>query len=493
MPPPTSPRHDPISPDVGRLDPVPELLNRARAELSASFPPKRPIRVSRAPGRLDVMGGITDYTGGLVCQGTIDRAAAVAVQARDDRQVQVFSFNEFDAHTPFTTVIPLDALSLPIERLRQEFAQPGRKWSGQLAGCLAVLHDEKLIDLRNPELRGVNIALLSNIPAGAGVSRSAAIEVAAVVNVLDHYEQFLSADGRSADPTFVPALCQRVAREVVGRSGSVVEHSAVYAGEPGDLIRMKCQPQILDGRLTLPAGVRVIGIDTGVRRNQAAKTQYARTRAAAFMGHKIILETIRKMGASAGREMIGDPMHGYLANLPLNDYKKYFRSPIPETIKGGQFLLQYGALSDKSSPIEPDVMYAVQGATDHHVFDAHRVCEFVRYIDAARTSDAAARTLNLNKAGHLMYASHISYTRDAKLGADACDTLVDLVRARESDGFYGAKITAAGSGGTVAVLCDAGNNGVANLLTAFEEKTGLKPQAFLTSTPGAWASGTALV
>ncbi|MDB5293654.1 MAG: hypothetical protein JWL69_4895, partial [Phycisphaerales bacterium] len=50
------------------MEPVPTLLSRTRAELSASFDFSRPMRVSRAPGRLDVMGGIADYTGAMVCE-----------------------------------------------------------------------------------------------------------------------------------------------------------------------------------------------------------------------------------------------------------------------------------------------------------------------------------------------------------------------------------------------------------------------------------------
>ena len=57
------------------------------------------------------MGGIADYTGSLVCELPLDRAAAVALQERDDRQVQVFSFNLFDEHKPFTLRISVDALA----------------------------------------------------------------------------------------------------------------------------------------------------------------------------------------------------------------------------------------------------------------------------------------------------------------------------------------------------------------------------------------------
>src|SRR5215212_5389757 len=134
------------------LDPVPTLLKRVRGELAADFGGGRPVRVSRAPGRLDVMGGIADYTGSMVCEMPLDRAAAVAVQEREDRQVQVFSFNLHDEHKPFTLRIPLDSLaSDSAEDLRREFNEPGRRWAAYFAGCLFVLHAQGLIDLRDPK------------------------------------------------------------------------------------------------------------------------------------------------------------------------------------------------------------------------------------------------------------------------------------------------------------------------------------------------------
>src|SRR4051812_38673470 len=170
------------------IDPVPTLLSRVRAELGADFRPDRPTRVSRAPGRLDVMGGIADYTGSLVCEATLDRAAAVALQQRTDREVQVFSFNLLDDHQPFALRISLDALANnSAEVLRREFAQPGRRWSAYLAGCLYILHESGLVDLRNPIHRGLNLALYSTVPIGAGVSSSAAIEVATMMNLADHF------------------------------------------------------------------------------------------------------------------------------------------------------------------------------------------------------------------------------------------------------------------------------------------------------------------
>src|SRR5688500_13545563 len=156
------------------LDPVPRLLSRVRTELSPDFIPGRPIRVSRAPGRLDVMGGIADYTGSLVCEMPLDRAAAVALQPRDDRDLQVFSFNLLDEHKPFTLRFRLDALRWDnLANLRREFDDPARKWAAYLLGCFAVLDHFKLL---NPAgmTHGFNLALYSTVPAGAGVSSSAA-------------------------------------------------------------------------------------------------------------------------------------------------------------------------------------------------------------------------------------------------------------------------------------------------------------------------------
>src|SRR5688572_14195304 len=190
------------------LDPVPTLLSRTRAELAASstegaFDFARPMRISRAPGRLDVMGGIADYTGSLVCEATLDRAAAVALQDREprDRELQIFSFNLLDEHVPFTFRISLDALAnATIDSLRREFAEPGRKWAGYIAGCLFVLHEQYLIDLHDPKIRGMNLALLSTVPLGTGVSSSAAIEVATMLNLIDHLKIPRGHDREIVDP-----------------------------------------------------------------------------------------------------------------------------------------------------------------------------------------------------------------------------------------------------------------------------------------------------
>jgi L-arabinokinase len=446
------------------------------------------MRVSRAPGRLDVMGGIADYTGSLVCEMPLDRAAAVAIQERGDRAVQIFSFNLLDEHKPFTFGIPLAALeSGSIDALRKEFTcDPGRRWAGYLAGCLIALNVSH--GVIRAMRQGVNIAVLSTVPLGAGVSSSAAIEVATMTGLADHL-------GVKLAPMEMAERCQWVENHVVSSPCGIMDQVTSYAGEAGRLLRMKCQPHELLGALDLPDGIRVVGINSNVK-HEVSGAAYARTRCAAFMGHRIILEAIREMGAVAGREMTGDPMGGYLANLDPDDYKALFRSKVPEVMKGRDYLDRHGPTIDPVTSVEADVEYQPRHATDHHVLEARRVRRFAEFIEAAGRLERGARKLDLDRAGHLMYASHQSYGMDAMLGAAECDVLVDLVRRFESQGLYGARITGGGSGGTVAVLCDTGERADAainRVMSEYEQKTGRKAEAFLGSSAGAMFTGSVMM
>jgi L-arabinokinase len=494
--------------DLPSLDPVPTLRARIASELAAQFDPARPIRFSRAPGRLDVMGGIADYTGSLVCEATLDRAAAVALQERSDREVQIFSFNLFDDHKPFTFRMPLAALAgSSAEALRKEFNEPGRKWAGYLAGCLFLLHENKYVNLNDANIKGLNLALYSTVPLGAGVSSSAAIEVATMMNLIHHFglspsplegegrgEGETSANPKRVSPLDLAALCQQVENRIVGAPCGIMDQVSSCCGEAGALLRMVCQPHELLHPLYFPKGVRAIGINSNVK-HSVGGGMYGRTRCAAFMGHRIILDKMREMGSAAGKSLDRDPMNGYLANLDPEDYKKYFRPYVPDYLSGSEFTARHGQTIDNATRVEPDVNYHIQHATDHHVLEALRVKRFVEFLEEASAMDLqdSDRKGVLDKAGHLMYASHLSYTNDAMLGADECDLLVKLVRAREHAGLYGAKITGGGSGGTVAVLADNSDSAdrtIAEIMTEYQKQTGKKPEAFMGSSPGAWGMGT---
>jgi len=249
--------------------------------------------------------------------------------------------------------------------------------------------------------------------------------------------------------------------------------------------------------LKLPDGVRVIGINSNVK-HSVGGGQYGITRCAAFMGHTIILSKMREIGVAAGRQLIRDPINGYLANLALDDYKQSFREYVPEFMLGKDFIAKFDTTIDTATKVDPAITYPVQHATDHHVFEASRVKNFCTHIEDATRAGRETKEggFSLDKAGHLMYASHLSYTMDAMLGADECDVLVDLVRKSEKAGLYGAKITGGGAGGTVAILANIApraDEAIAKIMCDYESQTGLKPEAFTGSSPGAWEAGTVII
>lgn len=524
---------------VLEFEPVPTLLRRVRSEALAlsSFDALRPIRLSRAPGRLDVMGGIADYTGSLVCEMPLGIGTAVALQERDDRNVRVISFNLLDAHEPFVAGISLDRLAIiTADELRSDFREPGRKWAAYVLGCLFILHEKGLVDLADPRHRGLNLAVYSTIPIGGGVSSSAALEVATMVNLVDHFGHRDQASGvrswesdserpvptpdsrlltsNPSDGLALASLCQEVENRIVGAPCGIMDQVSCHLGEAGKLLRLLCQPHKLLPPLDLPAGVKVVGLFTGVRHDVSGDA-YARTRAAAFMGHRMILQHMRRLGAEAGKTMTADPTGGYLANLAPDDYKALFRPMLPETITGREFIERYGAHNDPATTTSPEESYPIQRACDHHVLEAQRVRRFVEFIEEAeigaqsagspqpvaaspRDAEASKRTQGLRalrSAGKLMNASHRSYTEKAALGHPAAEVLVDLVRQHQSDGLYGARITGGGCGGTVAVLMDNSprpNDALSEILRAYEQH-GHRPGLLDSSSPGAACTGTILV
>ena len=205
------------------------------------------------------MGGIAEYGEALVCEATLDRAAATVLQERDDRQLQIFSFNLLDEHRPFTFGMPIDALvEQPLELLRRGLSAEGRRWAAYSAGCAFILHEQGYVDLEGPKVRGLSLALYSTVPSGAGVGSSAAMVVATMMNLRDHFHLTLD------DPTLFASLCQQVEERFVGVSGGIKDPLASCCGQQGTLLRLVCQPHEMRPPLVLPPGVRIVGINSNV-------------------------------------------------------------------------------------------------------------------------------------------------------------------------------------------------------------------------------------
>ena len=289
---------------------------------------------------------------------------------------------------------------------------------------------------------GAAILIESDVPEGKGVSSSAAIEAATM-------EAVLAAWPLRIEPRLRAVRCQQVENLIVGAPCGIMDQMASICGEAGSLMALLCQPAEFQGSIRLPDELGVWGIDSGIR-HAVTGADYGAVRVGAFMGYRILAELAGLRvtpGDREGHVRIDDPRwHGYLANVGGNAFRG-FAPNIPESLDGAAFLAQYQGTTDLVTRVDPSRRYAIRTPTAHPVHEHERVTEWAQQL----RSGPDARRL-----GALMYESHASYSA-CGLGSAGTDRLVALARdAGVARGIYGAKITGGGSGGTVAMLADAG-------------------------------------
>jgi L-arabinokinase len=443
------------------LTQLPEHPEPAARQL---FDRGREVIVTRAPGRLDLMGGIADYSGSLVLQWPLREATMAAIQLDSEPVVRVVSLGGEANGRSASFAVALDALSpggrpLEYDAARALLARdPRTHWAAYVVGALVVLARERGLRPR----QGARLLIRSDVPEGKGVSSSAALEVAAM-----HAMAF--AYGVALEPRDLALLCQRVENLVVGAPCGVMDQMTAACARPGELLRLLCQPAELQGTLRVPDEIEIWGIDSHVR-HAVSGSDYGRVRVGAFMGARILAQ---RTGAAAPG--------GYLANLTPADLARH-SADLPERITGAEFLERYGGTSDTVTRVEADQAYAVRQPTSHPIHEHARVREFAELLATSPTEPT------LERLGALMYESHASYSA-CGLGEQGTDRLVALVReAGAQHGLYGAKITGGGSGGTVAVLGRRGAD-IERVASAYARETGRPPRIFSGSSPGAAVFG----
>jgi len=458
-----------------KLNDIEKFIHQARSERGRFFDGRGSILVTRAPGRLDVMGGIADYSGSLVMEIPLTEAAKVALQRREDDRVRLgISGVVSRGMEPAVTLSLADFHRGSQLKSYQEIhdfltRDPRTRWIAYVAGAFYVLRAERYLE-RFPG--GANLLLSSDVPVGSGVASSAAIEVATMKAVAAAY-------GITPDGLTLARLCQMVENRVVGAPCGIMDQVTAALGQAGELIILRCQPHDILGYTRFPPGSRVVGINSHVH-HSVAGSRYTRVRVAAFMGLKILTDHLGE-----------DPWNGYLANLSPKDYRHHFAPLLPSRMKGCDFLARYGETDDPVTGVDPETVYSVRACTEHPVYENHRVNVFRESLEGFdRTGDESL----LVRAGQQMYGSHWSYSR-CGLGSRATDILVRLVRQRgPGKGFYGAKITGGGSGGTVAILVRGDvTEDLKMILQEYQALTGVSPQLFDGTSPGAFVFGERVV
>jgi galactokinase len=469
------------------------FIDRLHALAEHPFAPARSlfangseVVVARAPGRLDVMGGIADYSGALVLQWPIREATFAAVQPSLERLLRIVSLS--DTGAPRTCVVPLEALTrdgqpVSYDAARAWFAaEPERHWAAYAAGAWLVLARERGLPLTG----GARVLVHSAVPEGKGVSSSAALE-AAVMRAL------AASGGLELPPRHMALLCQQVENLVVGAPCGVMDQMAAIHGEAGRLMALLCQPAEFEGSVPVPSQLAVWGIDSGIR-HAVSGADYGSVRVGAFMGYRVLADMAGlpvRQGVREGHVRIDDARWGgYLANVSPAEFDEC-ASGIPERMQGADFLARYGGTTDLVTRVDSTMTYAVRVTARHPVAEHQRVIRWRARLDAFGRGDGVDVDALGAELGALMYESHASYTA-CGLGSSGTDDLVALARdAGAAGGIFGAKITGGGSGGTVAFLTRAeARSTVEEIAARYAERSGRATYVFSGSSPGAAAFGT---
>lgn len=431
------------------------------------------IVVSRVPARLDVMGGIADYSGANVCEAVLGRGTLIALQPRTDRTLRIRTMQTGRPSLPIETRIPLDAFfqgdGLVSYREVRELCQgnPLAGWAAYVGGSIFTLLKEE--GVRMPY--GFSLLLLSAVPMNVGIGSSAATEVAVLSGVASHL-------GLALDGGRLAQLGQMAENYVVGAPCGIMDQIAVTLGREGRLTHILCRPGSVVGEVAIPAGTGFVGINSLVR-HSVAGNPYADTRIGAFMGKRIITGLRAKSGRGA---------LAYLAELTPEEFARDAQPHLPEKILGFDFLAAHKTHDDPVTTIQPGATYRVAGPTEHPVRENDRVLRFIDALRAGANGDEGI----LTAAGELMFAAHTSYRDNCDLSVPEVDFLVEAVRARgPARGLYGAKITGGGTGGTVAVFgrLDALREHIPQIAQEYSRRIGRMPDIFEGTSPGALEFG----
>jgi galactokinase len=209
-------------------------LNALRQSFDAYFNAK-PALVVRAPGRVNLIGEHTDYNEGFVLPMAIDRAIWIALRPRQDGRVFIVS-RDFES----SGVFDLDALA---------------KGEGWLEYPKGVAHE---LQLAGYPLKGWDGLIMGDVPEGAGLSSSAALELATA-------RAFAAVSGFEWDPPIMARLAQKAENEWVGVNCGIMDQMASAVSTAGHALFLDCRT-LETQHVPMPAGVAVVVLDTSTRR-----------------------------------------------------------------------------------------------------------------------------------------------------------------------------------------------------------------------------------
>ena len=352
-----------------------------------------PTVTARAPGRVNLIGEHTDYNDGFVLPMAIDRAVYFAARARTDRVVNLY-FQDFDTFQTFDLDDIQKDTSSPLEYVK------------------GIAHFLEMEDTRLPGLDGV---ITGDIPISAGLSSSAALELAAA-------RVYCALSGTSWEPVEMAKLAQRTENEWVGVKCGIMDQLISAAGRKDSALLIDCRSLQIE-QTPLPETITVVVMDTGTRRS----------------GHGLV-----DTAYSERRRQCEEAAH--LLGIPA------LRDCSPEVLE---------AHKEELGPL-------VYRRARHVVTENERTLK-VKELLASDNPEAA---------GKLMNQSHFSLQHDFEVSTHALDTMAEIARsnpacygARMTGGGFGGCAVAIIQTRYTAEFID-------NVSTAYENKMDIEPQLY---------------
>jgi galactokinase len=330
-----------------------------------------PEFIVRAPGRVNLIGEHTDYNDGFVFPAAIDKDVMVAAGLRNDGQMRVFAVN-FNQSSTFT-----------LEGIQP--ATDGReRWSNYLRAMAWVFHEEGY------STRGMNVALLGNVPLGAGLSSSAAMLIACGMTLA-------SANGFDIGPVRLALLAQRAEHEFVGVNVGIMDQFISALGQKDHALLIDTRALTYEAVPLPKSGVSIVIADTNKKRG-LVDSEYNTRRAECEQAVALLKAELPSITA--------------LRDVSMEQFERYGAS-LPEVTQ----------------------MRA-----------RHVISEDARTLDGV----AALKAGDITRFGEQMNGSHESLKNDYEVSCRELDAMVGA--ARSIEGVYGARMTGAGFGGCIVSL-----------------------------------------
>ena len=198
-------------------------------------------RMARAPGRIEFLGNHLDYNGGSVLGAAIDGIVCALAMPREEPSIRLFSESFEDA------VVETN--------LNDASAREGPEtWANYPLGILWALQEKGLAPTS-----GFELILTTDLPLSAGLSSSAAVELATALALLQLGDHTL-------DKTELARLCRRAENEFVGMPCGLLDQGISAHGEAGKLVHIDCRNEAFS-TLPFPENTELQVFDTGLKHN----------------------------------------------------------------------------------------------------------------------------------------------------------------------------------------------------------------------------------